>query len=630
MKKTSHQTLLPLGLALLLAFGALAGSVFAQSNDDKTTPPPPPAEEKKTAPVPAKAAVEEKISEAVDKIATKIEEAADKIEAKVDEAAAQADSGDDKQMRRLDSDDDSEGEKPARKSKRRSKSHSSHSDDPKFGGQTVAPEKRRSEAITIMGDTVVDGAVSEVAVSVLGNTTVNGSVGEAAVSVLGTTTVNGSVGDAAIAVLGDVVLGPKAEVNNVVVVMGQLKRAEGSVVKGDVQEIGGFGPFKGVDWLHAYVKKCIVWGRPLWFGENLGWAWLVAAGFLLFYLFLALLFPSGVSRCAEMLEQKPGDTIVTTLLTMMITPLAFVLLAITGVGVAVIPFLAAGLFCAGLFGKAAMLGWLGRRLVGPARSESMARDTLLAVLVGGLIVMLLYCIPILGFLLYKVFGILGTGLVVYTFIVATRKEKPAKPAAPAPAAPLAAYAAAPVAAPLAPATPAAMPAQSAGFGGSPSVSSAEPAAAPAPEGASPFTAPQAAPLLSASTLSRAGFWIRAGAAFLDFVMIGMACGFLNSFDFIDLSMPGFLFLALAAYSAAMWKNKGTTIGGVICGLKVVRVDDRPIDWTIAIVRALSGFLSFFAAGVGFIWVAFDDEKQSWHDKIAGTTIVRVPKGTSLL
>jgi len=48
------------------------------------------------------------------------------------------------------------------------------------------------------------------------------------------------------------------------------------------------------------------------------------------------------------------------------------------------------------------------------------------------------------------------------------------------------------------------------------------------------------------------------------------------------------------------------------------------------VRALGGFLSLFVAGIGFIWVAFDDEKQSWHDKIAGTTIVKVPKGTALL
>ena len=48
------------------------------------------------------------------------------------------------------------------------------------------------------------------------------------------------------------------------------------------------------------------------------------------------------------------------------------------------------------------------------------------------------------------------------------------------------------------------------------------------------------------------------------------------------------------------------------------------------VCILAGFLSLAIAGLGFIWVAFDDDRQSWHDKIAGTTIVRVPKGTALL
>ena len=80
----------------------------------------------------------------------------------------------------------------------------------------------------------------------------------------------------------------------------------------------------------------------------------------------------------------------------------------------------------------------------------------------------------------------------------------------------------------------------------------------------------------------------------------------------------------------MWKTKGTTIGGIVCGLKVVRLDDRPIDWPTAIVRALGCFLSMAVAGLGFLWVVFDADRQSWHDKIAGTTVVRVPKGTSLL
>ena len=76
--------------------------------------------------------------------------------------------------------------------------------------------------------------------------------------------------------------------------------------------------------------------------------------------------------------------------------------------------------------------------------------------------------------------------------------------------------------------------------------------------------------------------------------------------------------------------KGTTIGGVICGLKVVRLDERPVDWGTAIVRTLGCFLSLAVVGLGFIWVAIDDERQSWHDKIAGTTVVRVPPGASLV
>ncbi|HEY4989416.1 MAG TPA: AIR carboxylase family protein, partial [Opitutaceae bacterium] len=40
--------------------------------------------------------------------------------------------------------------------------------------------------------------------------------------------------------------------------------------------------------------------------------------------------------------------------------------------------------------------------------------------------------------------------------------------------------------------------------------------------------------------------------------------------------------------------------------------------------------SVLALGLGFIWIAFDREKQGWHDKIAGTVVVRLPKGSSLV
>ena len=74
---------------------------------------------------------------------------------------------------------------------------------------------------------------------------------------------------------------------------------------------------------------------------------------------------------------------------------------------------------------------------------------------------------------------------------------------------------------------------------------------------------------------------------------------------------------LAAYGAVMWKLRGSTVGGIVFDLRVVRLDGRAVDWETAIIRALSCFLSLAVAGLGFIWIAFDANSQAWHDKIAG-------------
>jgi uncharacterized RDD family membrane protein YckC len=34
--------------------------------------------------------------------------------------------------------------------------------------------------------------------------------------------------------------------------------------------------------------------------------------------------------------------------------------------------------------------------------------------------------------------------------------------------------------------------------------------------------------------------------------------------------------------------------------------------------------------LGFIWVAWDPEKQSWHDRITGTQIVRTNRALAIL
>jgi uncharacterized RDD family membrane protein YckC len=139
--------------------------------------------------------------------------------------------------------------------------------------------------------------------------------------------------------------------------------------------------------------------------------------------------------------------------------------------------------------------------------------------------------------------------------------------------------------------------------------------APAPSG--PAQAAQAPPVVNAA-LPHAGFWIRMGALSIDTLLVGFVMGVLHVYH-LEL-------LVLAAYGAVMWKTRGATIGGIVCDLRVVRLDGRKIDWETAIVRALSCFLSLAAAGLGFFWIAFDEAHQAWHDKIAGTVVVRVPKG----
>jgi uncharacterized RDD family membrane protein YckC len=111
--------------------------------------------------------------------------------------------------------------------------------------------------------------------------------------------------------------------------------------------------------------------------------------------------------------------------------------------------------------------------------------------------------------------------------------------------------------------------------------------------------------------------------FLDLLLVGFVMSVLNHVFHLHL-------IVLAAYGAVMWKLRGSTVGGIVFDLKVVRTDGRDIDWETAIVRALGCFLSLAVAGLGFIWIAFDGANQAWHDKIAGTVVVRVPKGVPLV
>jgi uncharacterized RDD family membrane protein YckC len=469
------------------------------------------------------------------------------------------------------------------------------------GNSHLAQGDHADAVVSIFGSSSSEGDARDV-VSILGNTQVSGPVEHSAVAVLGNTYVDSSVGGDVVAVLGNVELGPHADVEgDVAAVGGTVMRDPAASVHGNVQSVGGI--VTGFNWLRPWIDHCLLYGRPLALVSGIEWAWGLAVMFLALYLCLALLFRRGLTQCVHTLETQPGMTLVASLLTMLLTPILLMLLCITVIGIAAVPFVVFALFCAGLFGKAVMLAWLGRRCVG-ARTTGALGHPAITVLIGGIIVLALYVVPILGFVVYKLLGLFGLGTVVYTLALTARAHR---------AAPQDSVAAQFGSAPAAAAASAAAAGTAAAAGAA--------AGGPAAPGAAPSTAAAAALTVTAS-LPRAGFWIRMAALLLDALLVGFLMGVLHEASDLHL-------LVLAVYGAVMWKLRGATIGGIVFDLQVVRLDGRALDWETAIVRALGCFLSLAVVGLGFFWIGFDAGKQAWHDKIAGTCVVRVPKGVPL-
>jgi uncharacterized RDD family membrane protein YckC len=468
--------------------------------------------------------------------------------------------------------------------------------------------------------------VRDAVVSVFGNTRVEGgSVGDTAAAVFGNNFVNASVGDV-VAVLGDVELGPQANVRgDVIVVGGSLKRDPAAHVSGAIQHVMSV-PAGTLSGLRAWLDSSLRFARPLAFGPGIGWAWTIALGFLALYAVIAVMLREPVDRCVETLQKFPGQTALASLLAMLLTPLALIVLVFTFVGAPLVPFAVFGIFVATLFGKAVVLAWMGRGLL-KFLDEGDRLHSAVAVLVGGGVVLLLYTVPVLGFLVFNVLGILAFGVVIYTLLLAFRARRQAAAAA----APLPSFAApSPAAANTSTVPPTGAPtgyySAAADMTGGDAVGDTSADEAPkSPPGGEGYVPPSSAqPVMGdAATLPRAGFWIRMLALLIDAILVGVVIAVLSDENRLQL-------IALATYGAIMWKMKGTTVGGIVCNLKVIRVDGRPLDWSTSIVRALSCFLSLVVVGLGFIWIAFDEGKQSWHDKIAGTAVVRVPQGVSLL
>ena len=146
----------------------------------------------------------------------------------------------------------------------------------------------------------------------------------------------------------------------------------------------------------------------------------------------------------------------------------------------------------------------------------------------------------------------------------------------------------------------------------------------------------AAPPSSPHSQEYVGFWARVWATLIDTALVlAVTVPLLAAtygWSYIDPRTLGstagvadilISYVAPAAAAVAFWLVGQATPGKMAISARVVDASTgNTLTLRQSVIRYLSYFLSAFPLGVGFLWVAFDARKQGWHDKLAGSVVVR--------
>ena len=135
-------------------------------------------------------------------------------------------------------------------------------------------------------------------------------------------------------------------------------------------------------------------------------------------------------------------------------------------------------------------------------------------------------------------------------------------------------------------------------------------------------------------LEYVGFWPRVGASLVDTILLGIIIypvltafygeSYWTSEEFVKGPLDFLLSWVFPAIAVIMfWVAKQATPGKMAVAAKIVDAKTGNAASTGQLIgRYLAYYLSMIPLFLGFIWVAFDERKQGWHDKLAGTVVVR--------
>lgn len=124
------------------------------------------------------------------------------------------------------------------------------------------------------------------------------------------------------------------------------------------------------------------------------------------------------------------------------------------------------------------------------------------------------------------------------------------------------------------------------------------------------------------TGSRATFGVRLVAALIDGILFGIVGSILRGLFGIVLGLALQTLLGLAYYAYLEGSPSGQTLGKRAMNIRVVDFDGgRSIGQSRALIRYVGRIISAIPCLLGYFWMLWDPEKQTWHDKIAASVVV---------
>jgi len=141
------------------------------------------------------------------------------------------------------------------------------------------------------------------------------------------------------------------------------------------------------------------------------------------------------------------------------------------------------------------------------------------------------------------------------------------------------------------------------------------------------------PAADVPAIRPAGFFRRAFAFFIDWLLLSVVGDILHVVYSVgsgkgEAAMNFNTLLVISTVIALLYftffiGDGGQTLGKKLVGIRVILTDGKSVSYDRAFTRSLGYFLSaFFGTFLGFLWALWDRRNQTWHDKIAGTIVVR--------